>query len=69
MGTVHPLQSSPRGRPVDGRAADIGPCEIIIFPGVRIERHSPDFKSEMGGPSGPREFAGLGTNQQPPGSS
>jgi hypothetical protein len=65
MGTVHSLQSSPRGRPVDGRAADIGPCEVIIFPGVRIERHDADFKPENG-LTGALELDGLGGTRQPP---
>jgi hypothetical protein len=65
MGTVHSLQSTPRGRPIDGRAADIGLCEVIIFPGVRIERHDPDVKPEDG-LTGPHEVDGLGGTRQPP---
>jgi hypothetical protein len=66
MGTVHSLQSSIRERPVDGHAAGIGRCEIIIFPGVRIERHDPAIVQGTDGATGSFEFDGLAGGQPPP---
>ena len=66
MGTVHSLQSSIRERPVDGQAAGIGQCEIIIFPGVRIERHDPAIGPGTDGATASFEFDGLAGRQPPP---
>jgi hypothetical protein len=58
MGTI--LQFRPSNRQ-DAPRADIGEhCEIVIFPGVRIERHddSVDLAARLSGPKG--SFNGFG---------
>ena len=72
MGTVLDFKGSATGsaRTRDKRRAD---CEIVIFPGVRIERHDDYFESEPDLDLGHRivdaagngDFDGLGGNNRP----
>lgn len=43
MGTVLSFDSPFRSRPREARVASDDACEIVIFPGVRIERHGDDL--------------------------
>jgi hypothetical protein len=42
-----------------------GPCEIVIFPGVRIERHDVDLAYRVSDVAGTSDFDGLGGNDRP----
>jgi hypothetical protein len=52
MGTVLPFKAETRSRPADAAPAQ-GDCEIVIFPGVRIERQvdarDPEFRPQSTG--------------------
>ena len=40
-------------------------CEIIIFPGVRIERHDLDLSHRLRDSAGRYDFDGIGTGRCP----
>lgn len=58
MGTVHSLKSSIRrnARPIPPQAKR---GEVVIFPGVRIERHDLDLSHRVSATAGD-DFDGLG---------
>jgi hypothetical protein len=58
MGTI--LQFRASNRQDTPRTHGAGPCEIVIFPGVRIERHddSVDLAARLSDPKG--SFNGFG---------
>jgi hypothetical protein len=43
MGTIIQLDATTRGSARDRDTEAAQPCEIVIFPGVRIERHELDL--------------------------
>jgi hypothetical protein len=51
-----------RARRPDGPA---GACEIVIFPGVRIERHEVDLAYRVSDVAGTGDFDNLGGNDRP----
>ena len=65
MGTL--LQFSGEGRaPIRGpRAGRDSGCEIIIFPGVRIERHDVDLDHRLADTAGSDRFESLGGDGRP----
>jgi hypothetical protein len=67
MGTVLSFDSPFRSRPRETRAADGGACEIVIFPGVRIERHGDDLDlaHRITDAAGRGDFDGLGGSPRP----
>lgn len=65
MGTVLPFRPSlrlsldgPGARGTDG-------CEIVIFPGVRIERHDLDLAHRVRDSAGRDDFDGIGGGGRP----
>lgn len=64
MGTVlefRPLSATKSRQPND--MSDIG--EIVIFPGVRIERYDLDLGYRVRNSAGSEDFHGLGPQQRP----
>ncbi len=62
MGTVLEFKASPTARPrQDGTAKG----EIVIFPGVRIERHDLDLAHRIRNAAATGEFRDLGSKQSP----
>jgi hypothetical protein len=65
MGTVIPFDVAPR-EPARDRPAEIAAsCQIVIFPGVRIERHELDLAHRIREPNGGPDYGGLGGNGRP----
>ena len=62
MGTVLEFKASPTARPRQDVTSD---GEIIIFPGVRIERHDLDLAHRIRDAAGTGEFSGLGSKRSP----
>ncbi|MEO8667567.1 MAG: hypothetical protein ABI399_03565 [Bauldia sp.] len=64
MGTILSYRQTdtrkPR-QPIDARAD----CEIVIFPGVRIERHDLDLGIRLRDSAGNGEFDTIGGNPRP----
>jgi hypothetical protein len=54
IATRKPRQTEPRRE-----------CEIVIFPGVRIERHELDLGLRLRDSTGSNDFNGLGGNPRP----
>ncbi len=64
MGTV--LQFRPvRTTPARASALAQGDCEIVIFPGIRIERHDLDLAHRLRDSTGQGDFDGLDGNHRP----
>jgi hypothetical protein len=65
MGTVLSFEPSLKSRPgIDpGAPADV--CQIVIFPGVRIERHDLDLGHRVVDSAGHGDFDGLGGKGRP----
>jgi hypothetical protein len=59
MGTVLRFSATDR-RPPRAPSRVQGPCEIVIFPGVRIERHGLDLGHRIRDTAGHGDFNGLG---------
>lgn len=60
MGTILSFTPSGHGRERSPTATE-DECEIVIFPGVRIERHELDLSQRVRDAAGLDEFDGLGT--------
>ena len=65
MSTVLPFEAPRHARPRTRPAATNRPCEIVIFPGVRIERHDLDLSFRLRDSAGHDDFDGLGGNNRP----
>jgi len=64
MGTVLEFRPSAAAKPRDRTdASAVG--EIVIFPGVRIERYDLDLGHRVKNSTGPGEFNGLGSSRRP----
>lgn len=63
MGTVLDFTATTRGDRSAGRAG--GPCEIVIFPGVRIERHDVDLGHRLRDTAGREQFDSLDGKGRP----
>ena len=59
MGTVLHFDV-PAKSPSRSEAGPVQPCEIIIFPGVRIERHELDLSFRLRDSAGHDDFDGIG---------
>lgn len=65
MGTVLRFRPSVRP-PAAGRAPGQEPvCEVVIFPGVRIERHDVDLSHRLRDSAGRHDFDGIGRGPRP----
>ncbi|HZP20066.1 MAG TPA: hypothetical protein VFB16_07625 [Bauldia sp.] len=64
MGTILAFSASDR-RLRATRAEEKGACEIVIFPGVRIERHELDLSHRLVDSVGD-DFDGIGGNNKRP---
>jgi len=62
MGTV--LDFKPAARTAFADASQRGDCEIVIFPGVRIERHDLDLSHRLRDSAGRDNFDGIGGNDR-----
>ncbi len=51
MGTVLPFKGESRSKEAGERQRTAGSCEIVIFPGVRIERQREDIDPDAGHPA------------------
>lgn len=63
MGTV--LHFTPASRNDRGAGDRDRACEIVIFPGVRIERHDVDLGHRLRNTAGSERFNSLGGNGRP----
>ena len=64
MGTVLDFSHNALPRPrVKSRTAE--DCEIVIFPGVRIERHEADLGHRLRDSAGSDDFNRLGGKRRP----
>lgn len=59
MGTILSYRPLERRKRQD-KGARSGACEIVIFPGVRIERHDLDLSHRLRDSAGTDDFNGLG---------
>jgi hypothetical protein len=65
MGTIIQLHATTRGSARDRETEAARPCEVVIFPGVRIERHELDLAHRVvDSLSGP-DFDGVGGGRRP----
>jgi hypothetical protein len=62
MGTV--LDFKPAARTTFVEPAQRGDCEIVIFPGVRIERHDLDLSHRLRDSAGRDTFDGIGGDRR-----
>lgn len=60
MSTVLEMKRRLSRRPPPETSAASGPCEIVIFPGVRIERHDIDLGHRVRKPIDSDDFNGMG---------
>jgi hypothetical protein len=65
MGTVLSFTTEAREPQRRRRDAKRKQCEIVIFPGVRIERHELDLGHRLRDSAGSDEFDGIGGNDRP----
>jgi hypothetical protein len=65
MGTVLSFEAPRKARPRALRSGATQRGEIIIFPGVRIERHDVDLGHRLRDSAGRGDFDGLGGNRRP----
>jgi hypothetical protein len=65
MGTVLTFATQDQADPRRTRRKRKQRCEIVIFPGVRIERHDLDLSHRPRDAAGQDEFDGLGGNDRP----
>ena len=50
MGMIIHLNPPPKATPLAATGEPVPQCEIVIFPGVRIEREKPGFAAEARDP-------------------
>jgi hypothetical protein len=60
MGTIVQLNPPARRQPPAGEGAEAVRCDIVIFPGVRIERHGIDLAHRVRDSAGHDDFDGIG---------
>lgn len=60
MGTVLHFKASAKTAITRVAAGDRDDCEIVIFPGVRIERHGLDLSHRLRDSAGRDNFDGIG---------
>jgi len=63
MGIVLNLKTRDPERPHRAASAAQFPCEVVIFPGVRIERHELDLGHRLRDSAGHDDFDGIGGGQ------
>jgi hypothetical protein len=64
MGTVLPFRTVARAR-LGGSEDANRPCEIVIFPGVRIERHDLDLSHRVRDAAGHGGYGGYDAKRRP----
>jgi hypothetical protein len=65
MGTIVQIRQQ-TGQKERAAARPVRPCEIVIFPGVRIERHDIDLAHRMRDSAGRDDFGdGVGGGRRP----
>jgi hypothetical protein len=64
MGTVLKFKLVRKRSDREGTAAR-APCEVVIFPGVRIERHEFDLSHRLRDSAGQDDFGDLGGGSRP----
>ena len=65
MGTVLRFRASGRKDPERASPENAAACEIVIFPGVRIERHEFDLAHRLRDSAGHSDFDGIGGGNRP----
>ena len=65
MGTVLRFRASVRKDTERAASENAGDCEIVIFPGVRIERHGLDLGHRLRDSAGHGDFDGIGGGSRP----
>lgn len=66
MGTILRFESSAGNAPASTGTDNGGPCEVVIFPGVRIERHEGfDLSHRVCDSAGRGVFDGIGDGGRP----
>lgn len=64
MGTILHFETAERD-PARNRPSSDAPCEIVIFPGVRIERHDIDLSHRLRDSAGDPGYGGLDGSGRP----
>jgi hypothetical protein len=65
MGNILSYRQTATRRPHSGDAQATRECEIVIFPGVRIERHDLDLGVRLRDSAGSAEYQTIGDNPRP----
>ena len=65
MSTVLEFRSNALQRPRIRSGPAGHPCEVVIFPGVRIERHEVDLSHRLRDSAGSDDFDGFGGKPRP----
>jgi len=65
MGTVLDFKTSAKTTFISAGSGKRRACEIVIFPGVRIERHDLDLSHRLRDSAGRDDFSGIGGGPRP----
>ena len=65
MSTVLEFRNNTPQRPRIRSGPGASPCEVVIFPGVRIERHEVDLAHRLLDSAGSDDFDGFGGKPRP----
>ena len=65
MGTIVQLNLAGRRERPAGKRSGHAQCEVVIFPGVRIERHGIDLSRRIRPTTGHNDFDGVGGGRRP----